>query len=120
MPTGPPKVAFTGSLKQRATRRGLRSLNGKFYHTIQERNAADRAFNKALKDLPGDLAREREAAAAKGEKPFDFTYKQEVIKKPPAEKIVTPHYYCTVCRVEVERGVAACPGCGSRFVWEGL
>lgn len=113
-------MANEPGVKQRASRRGLRSINGKFYHTIQERNAADRAFNKAK------AAKKSEAAsaviedinkdrAAKGEKPFDFAYKQEEIVKPAAAT-----YHCVNCKQPVDYKTLVCPNCHQRLNWEGL
>lgn len=110
-------------IRQRATRRGVRSLDGKFYHTRKERNDADKAFNRAIAEREArtktvDPAVIRQKLAAE---PFDFTYNEGITK--PDIKIVTPssaHYHCNNCQTSVEYKAPICPKCGGKLNWEGF
>jgi len=107
-------------VKQKATRRGMRSLDGKFYHTYKERNAADSAFNKAVQDREATrllLLDTRKGHT--GEKSFDFTFTEKEPKQ-PASTIVKPDYHCDYCKSPVEYGSLVCPLCNHRLNWEGL
>jgi len=103
-------------VKGRATRRGLRSLDGKFYHTKKERSAADKAFNfatlKAAK-IPNQQVGENKD-------PFDFTFTETPAKDHPEVKIIKPQYHCNNCQTAVSYGTLVCPVCGGRLNWEGL
>jgi len=114
-------MAAESGIKQRASRRGLRSLDGKFYHKVKERNAADRAFNKALKD------RKSAQNQSAGDKPdlagnnFDFEYKEKAeTKKEPESTVMVVKYHCSNCNTPVDHGTPVCPACGARLNWEGL
>lgn len=115
-------MATEPGVKGRAARRGLRSLDGKFYRTRKDRNDADRAFNKAAKkreaarEVLGDINKNR---IDKGEKPFDFIFNQKEDEKPEST-IVKPRYHCNYCRTSVEYGTPVCPHCNQRLNWEGL
>lgn len=114
--------ADQAGIKRRAARRGLRSLNGRFYHTKAERSAADRVFNKAVAAVKAA----KQSGAIRGEDdqskaaPFDFEYKQDEIIKPAAEGIVTPRYWCNNCHSQVTHGTPICPACSQLLNWAGL
>jgi len=109
------KISFikTAGVRQRATRRGVRSLDGKFYHHIKDRNAADKAFNKAradreaTKQLPGNPLGENKQT-------FDFEFKEE------SPKIIIPKYHCLYCQTPIEFKTLVCPGCNHKMNWEGF
>jgi len=111
-------------VKGRATRRGLRSLDGKFYHTRKERATADRAFNKAVKDdemtehLPKDIHKGTKPPGGNKDQ-FDFTFNEKPDKE-PASIIIKPKYHCNNCQANVSYGTPICPVCGGRLNWEGL
>lgn len=115
-------MAAEPGVKGRATRRGLRSLDGRFYRTRKDRNAADKAFNKAVKkseaanEVLEDINQQR---IDKGEKPFDFTFNEKKDEKPKST-IIKPSYHCTYCQTPVEYSSQVCPRCNHQFNWEGL
>ena len=102
-------------VKQRATRRGVRSLDGKFYHNIKDRNAADKAFIKARADreltkhLPGE-----------NQQDFDFEFKERSPEAESTAKITIPEYHCLYCQTPIEFKTPVCPTCGNRMNWEGF
>ena len=115
------KISFikTAGVRQRATRRGVRSLDGKFYHHIKDRNAADKAFNEAradreaTKQLPGNPLGENKQT-------FDFEFKEESPEAESTAKITIPKYHCLYCQMPIEFKTPVCPTCGNRMNWEGF
>jgi Zn finger protein HypA/HybF involved in hydrogenase expression len=114
-------------VKQRATRRGVRSLDGKFYHNIKDRNAADKAFNiakarnEALATVRLPTGIEKGHITQQDKAPFDFTFNEGIVK--PDTKIITPssaNYHCNNCQTPVEFKAPVCPNCGGKLNWEGF